>query len=191
MFHRRRALLFFGVIHQISRSHKRQVDDLNPIWIRLLGRSPLSNPSDLPCLLDRNNLFCRFDWGYTYIITSPHIVAPLESSVSCIWQLLQQQRQEITYLSTSPNVSIWRAVSAYIPYCFELCYIIHHHFVSLNQLGILIFLSPLSNDCHQLGVHLAISRSVLYSFTHCKKINKIWSNYLIQVFYSNMHQRGN
>ena len=26
-----------------------KVDDLNPIWVRLLGRPQLSNPSDLPC----------------------------------------------------------------------------------------------------------------------------------------------
>ena len=26
-----------------------KIDDLNPIWVRLLGRSQLSNPSDLPC----------------------------------------------------------------------------------------------------------------------------------------------
>ena len=50
MWYRRRALLFFGVIHQISRSHGRKIGDLNPIWVRLLGRSQLSNPSDLPCL---------------------------------------------------------------------------------------------------------------------------------------------
>ena len=50
MLYRRHALLFFGVIHQISRSHGRKIDVLNPIWVRLLGRSQLSNPSDLPCL---------------------------------------------------------------------------------------------------------------------------------------------
>ena len=27
-----------------------KIDDLNLIWVRLLGRSQLSNPSDLPCL---------------------------------------------------------------------------------------------------------------------------------------------
>ena len=27
-----------------------KINDLNPIWVRLLGRSQLSNPSDLPCL---------------------------------------------------------------------------------------------------------------------------------------------
>ena len=26
-----------------------KIDDLNPIWVRLLSRSQLSNPSDLPC----------------------------------------------------------------------------------------------------------------------------------------------
>ena len=26
-----------------------KIDDLNPIWVRLLGQSQLSNPSDLPC----------------------------------------------------------------------------------------------------------------------------------------------
>ena len=97
MKYRRGALLYFKVIHQISRSHgtnksqiltrigrfrtdgfemvhnaKRgkeelpywsprpsvefqghmgwKIDDLNPpIWIRLLGQSLLTNPSDLPC----------------------------------------------------------------------------------------------------------------------------------------------
>ena len=29
---------------------RREINDLNPIWVRLLGRSQLSNPSKLPCL---------------------------------------------------------------------------------------------------------------------------------------------
>ena len=40
---------FFEVISHISRSHGCKINDLNPIWVRLLGRSQLSNPSDLPC----------------------------------------------------------------------------------------------------------------------------------------------
>ena len=28
-----------------------KIDDWNPIWVRLLGRSQLSNPSDLPCYI--------------------------------------------------------------------------------------------------------------------------------------------
>ena len=28
-----------------------KIDDLNPIWVRLLSRSQLSNPSDLPCYI--------------------------------------------------------------------------------------------------------------------------------------------
>ena len=27
-----------------------KINDLNPIWVRLLGQSQLLNPSDLPCL---------------------------------------------------------------------------------------------------------------------------------------------
>ena len=29
-----------------------KIDNLNPIWVRLLGWSQLSNPSDLPCYLE-------------------------------------------------------------------------------------------------------------------------------------------
>ena len=39
-----------------------KVDDLNPIWIRLLGRSQLWNPSDLPCSINPRQdiqLACR------------------------------------------------------------------------------------------------------------------------------------
>ena len=45
--------LFFKVIHQIARSHGPKMNNLNPIWERLLGQSQLSNPSDLPCFLPR------------------------------------------------------------------------------------------------------------------------------------------
>ena len=63
---------------QISRSHGRKIDDLNPIWVRLLGRSQLTNPSDLPCLMiDRSNkskrnrprrkMFLPLLWYFTII----------------------------------------------------------------------------------------------------------------------------
>ena len=50
----KRCLLFFEVIHQISRSHGLKIDDLDQIWARLLGQSQLSNPLDLPCLLRKS-----------------------------------------------------------------------------------------------------------------------------------------
>ena len=51
-WHRRGALLFFKVIRQISRLWR---DKTLPIWtqigrFRTVGRSQLSNPSNLPCL---------------------------------------------------------------------------------------------------------------------------------------------
>ena len=36
-----------------------KIDDLNPIWVRLLGRSQLSNSSDLPC-------FWLSSWKYRF-----------------------------------------------------------------------------------------------------------------------------
>ena len=40
----------FGVINQISRSHRQKIHHFDLIWVRLLGWSQLSNPSNLPCL---------------------------------------------------------------------------------------------------------------------------------------------
>ena len=40
---------FFGSSIKFQGHKGWKIDDLNPIWVRLLGRSQLSNPSDLPC----------------------------------------------------------------------------------------------------------------------------------------------
>ena len=48
--HMRGALMFPKDIHQISRSHRLKNWWFGSIWVRLLGWSQLSNPSDLPCL---------------------------------------------------------------------------------------------------------------------------------------------
>ena len=37
-----------------------KIDDLNPIWVRLLSRSQLSNPSDLPCYIHTGVKQCTF-----------------------------------------------------------------------------------------------------------------------------------
>ena len=47
---RQGALLFFKVHHQISRSYRLKISDLNQVWVRFLGWSQLPNLSDLPCL---------------------------------------------------------------------------------------------------------------------------------------------
>ena len=55
---RRGTVLFFEVIHQIWRSHGWKIDNLNPIWVRLLGRFQLSNPSDLLFFFQECRPFC-------------------------------------------------------------------------------------------------------------------------------------
>ena len=42
---------FFGSSIKFQGHTGWKIDDLIPIWVRLLGRSQLSNPSDLPCLI--------------------------------------------------------------------------------------------------------------------------------------------
>ena len=46
---KKRCPIIFGVIHWIWGHTGWKIDVSNPIWVRLLGRSQLSNPSDLPC----------------------------------------------------------------------------------------------------------------------------------------------
>ena len=41
---------FFGSSIKFPGHTSWKIDEFNPIWVRLLGRSQLSNPSDLPCI---------------------------------------------------------------------------------------------------------------------------------------------
>ena len=50
IWYRRGALLFLGSSIKFQGHTSWKIDDLNPIWVRLLSRLQLSNPSDLPCL---------------------------------------------------------------------------------------------------------------------------------------------
>ena len=66
--YRRGALYFFSeVIHQFQRSHGLKNHRLNPIWVRLLGRSQLSNPSDLPCFSWKYIWKCCWPWKGMFI----------------------------------------------------------------------------------------------------------------------------
>ena len=48
--------------------------DLNPIWVRLLGRSQLSNPSDLPC-------FSKLCVSHSFVSFCIYLVRPSPVSV--------------------------------------------------------------------------------------------------------------
>ena len=45
-----------------------KIDNLNPVWVRLLGRSQLSNPSDLPCFNNMQHKIYICIYIYYYII---------------------------------------------------------------------------------------------------------------------------
>ena len=65
-----------------------KIDDLNPIWVRLLGRSQLSNPSDLPCFLDIGlidaNTFLLFKLLDVWKVILPYFV-PSYVAINVAW----------------------------------------------------------------------------------------------------------
>ena len=99
-------LLFFEVIHQISRSHVRKN------WrfesnLRLLGRSQLSNPSDLPCSRSSIKFQGHTGWKIDNLnhlskITRP--VAAIKSLRFALFKVIHQisrshQRKKSPYLT--------------------------------------------------------------------------------------------
>ena len=67
-----------------------KIDDLNPIWVRLLGRSQLSNPSDLPCskfLRKKSTNLCKMNIIHWHI--------------SQIWQVDSSAWDVMIYLELS------------------------------------------------------------------------------------------
>ena len=50
-----------------------KIDDLNPIWVRLLSWSQLSNPSDLPCSFFLFLVICSIGSGTSSLIQWHHL----------------------------------------------------------------------------------------------------------------------
>ena len=70
-----------------------KIDDLNPIWVRLLGRSQLSNPSDLPCFTVLTSSAGRLtnlgSWDRLIIIMgTPYLGRP-----SLYWNMAQDKHK--------------------------------------------------------------------------------------------------
>ena len=66
-----------------------KIADLNPIWVRLLGRSQLSNPPDLPCFIYRGVYFEQF-------------IAVFEADIRKKYQLITNE------LNVSEKADPWR-----------------------------------------------------------------------------------
>ena len=65
-----------------------KIDDLNPVWVRLLGRSQLSNPSDLPCYCCNLNAIDRLLYlNYWFMI--PGVIKECKWSNAIIWNSQQ------------------------------------------------------------------------------------------------------
>ena len=65
-----------------------KIDDLNPVWVRLLGRSQLSNPSDLPCLK-------TFYYIYVFIYRMKWKIFSSRLRTRLIWEM---RKYEFTFV---------------------------------------------------------------------------------------------
>ena len=92
-----------------------KIDDSNPIWVRLLGRSQLSNPSDLPCYFPNLNFWWMSDSHNVGLIFSALSKSTCGGLVRPVRQIVQ------------PCISLWpllyfifltlRTHSIYQEYC--------------------------------------------------------------------------
>ena len=103
-WYRRSALLFFKVIHQISRLHGRK-NWRSESNLRLLGRSQLSNPSDLPC----SNLSIEFiSWEFQVKLVidkchrTPLVMSILAQLMACYHQATSHYLSQYWIKSLSP-----------------------------------------------------------------------------------------
>ena len=99
-----------------------KIEDLNPIWVRLLGRSQLSNPSDLP----------SFTMSYHWIFMKlTQDIDPMK----CLWYTISGRKVKVTgvirsfYLkkySHNPIQTWFVHLLAISPICFILATNIVH-----------------------------------------------------------------
>ena len=58
-----------------------KIDDLDQIWARLLGRSQLSNPPDLPCFYSFDQKGIRLDYIFPDIVMKENVVDLIQTSM--------------------------------------------------------------------------------------------------------------
>ena len=109
-----RYSLFCEVIHQISRSHRLKNGQSN---MRLLGRSQLSNPSDLPCFHLKFEAHTEAITEYLIWFVKTDYVRNVCSSLILQWYWLWNNWTSCTmvyYASTSIKTE-----TKLIPFCWE------------------------------------------------------------------------
>ena len=96
-----------------------KIDDLNPIWVRLLGRSQLSNPSDLPCFFFNDSEKRVFPHNFLLLI-SPFI--------SCIMADISWQFHENIFIVVF--YTLWLKNRTEIQTNIKLWKLNLHHFIN-------------------------------------------------------------
>ena len=74
-------------------------DDLNPIWVRLLGRSQLSNPSDLPC-------FCFVLFLFVFLF----VCLFFDGGISLLQHCTREYNEKHKFVDASPFVARYQSM---------------------------------------------------------------------------------
>ena len=109
-----------------------KIDDSNQIWVRLLGRSQLSNPSDLPCLDIYSGVYCLSiilqlsgSHFWTFILVST-ICIILQLSGSHFWTSILVSTVCLSFCSYLADIFghlSWCLLSVYLSFCSHLAVI--------------------------------------------------------------------
>ena len=108
-----------------------KIEDLNPISVRLLGQSQLSNPSDLPCFLMPNRVFQTFrqPWlSVAIFFIQTFGKCSLYSSVRWLWNRLKACWVPVALSNTSQFV-VLTVCSAIVKWCHALLEVLSFYFV--------------------------------------------------------------
>ena len=93
-----------------------KIDDLNPVWVRLLCQSQLSNPSDLPCYTSVTKQII-IEPRFSKLILSPHyffVIEPSTIHICLHWNYI------------FANIFKGKCMHSVFFYSFSIGFVCHH-----------------------------------------------------------------
>ena len=116
---------FFGSSIKFQGHTGWKIDDLNPIWVRLLGQSQLSNPSDLPCSMSSVKFqghtalkIVEFDPNWAF----PDCNSSLNSPMATKWcTKLEVAQKRCPIVFSCDQAALWMVFSVRLSVRLSVC----------------------------------------------------------------------
>ena len=142
---------FSGSSVKLQGHTAQKIVDLNPIWVRLLGWSQLSNPSDLPCC----GIFCNGIISDTQLYTKSYEL--------CNSYVTERDTKHSFEWCMAKAIPGWSVSLCSIPMCFGAC--LWAHTISLYIYG------------NQADKHQSSTSVVVANYTEA---HKIYNKYTVE-----------